>query len=130
MDKRYVNLFKELALTSATLAEQVMDYDRQKEDEAGLATATQMRDDFQALADRISENGENYAPDKSDAAKLLVSSMLIVNQLNDKLNNIKKSITGYQTDLIPKLQDIVDNAESDDAAREMANAKFIIEDNE
>ena len=130
MDKKYIHLFKELAQTSATLAEQVMDYDRQKEDEKGLATATQMRDDFQSLADRIAEGGDDYTLNKSDAAKLLVSSMLIVNQLQDKLNNIKKSITGYQTDLIPKLQKIVDEAKSDEVASEMANASFIIEDNE
>ena len=46
MDKRYVELFKELAKATAVSAEQVMDYDRAKNDEEGLKTAQTMRDDY------------------------------------------------------------------------------------
>jgi hypothetical protein len=55
--------------------------------------------------------------------------MVMVNQLQDKVNALRKAITGYQTDVIPKLQEIVDNAGSDDElARKMANEKFIIKE--
>ena len=127
MDKRYVTLFKDLAQATAASAEAVMDYDREKGDEKGLETATTMRDDFQTLTDRISESGEAYNINKSDAARLLVGAMIQVNQLQDRINNLKKAMTGYQTDVIPKLQEIVD-AENDEAASKIANEKFIIKE--
>ena len=64
---------------------------------------------------------------KSDAARLLVGAMIQVNQLQDRINNLKKAMTGYQTDVIPKLQEIVD-AENDEAASKIADEKFIIKE--
>lgn len=129
MDKKYITLFKDLAQATAASAESVMDYNRSQNDEKGLSTATIMRDDFQALVDTIQEAGDNYAPTQPEAARLLVGAMVIVNQLQDKVNALRKAITGYQTDVIPKLQEIVDNAGSDDdLARKMANEKFIIKE--
>ena len=127
MDKRYVTLFKDLAQATAASAEAVMDYDREKGDEKGLETATTMRDDFQVLTDRIDESGEAYNMNKSDAARLLVGAMIQVNQLQDRINNLKKAMTGYQTDVILKLQEIV-NAEDDEAASKIADEKFIIKE--
>lgn len=127
MNKQYVTLFKDLAQATAASAEAVMDYDREKGDEKGLATATTMRDDFQTLTDRINASGEAYNMNKSDAARLLVGAMIQVNQLQDRINNLKKAMTGYQTDVIPKLQEIVD-AENDEAASKIANEKFIIKE--
>ena len=127
MDKKYIELFRNLAQATAATAEQVMDYDRQKNDEKGLETATIMRDDYQALADIISTYGEYYQINKSDVAKLLVAATI---QVNDRINNLKQAMTGYQTDVIPKLQDILDNAKSDEDATKLANEKFIIENND
>ena len=124
MDKKYIELFRDLSQSAASSAETVMEYDRQQGDEQGLKTATMMRDDFQALHDRI--DLENYQITKDDAAKLLVSAMMISNQLQDKVNTLKKAITGYKTDIIPKLQDIVDNASNDEEAQKIADEKFII----
>ena len=126
MDKKYVTLFKSLAQTTATTAETVMDYDKQKDDAKGLETATSMRNDYQALVDKIDDN---YEMDKVDAARLLISAMIVVNQINSKIESMKSAMTGYQTDVIPKLKDIVDNAKDDEEAKIMANEKFIIEDN-
>lgn len=129
MDKKYITLFKDLAQATAASAESVMDYNRSQNDEKGLSTATIMRDDFQALVDTIQEAGDNYAPTQPEAARLLVGAMVMVNQLQDKVNALRKAITGYQTDVIPKLQEIVNNAGSDDdLARKMANEKFIIKE--
>ena len=128
MNKKYVELFRDLAQAIAVTAEQVMEYDRSKEDEKGLETATLMRDDYQALHDRIEEAGDNYTLTKSDAAKLLVGAMIQTNQLQDRMNNLKKAMAGYQSDVIPKLQEMVD-AENDEVVATLANEKFIIEDN-
>ena len=125
MDNKYITLFKDLAQATASTAETVMEYDRQKNDEKGLETATIMRDDYQNLADKIATT-EDYVLDKADAAKMLVAAMIQVNQVQDRINNLKKAMTGYQTDVIPKLQEIVD-AENDEAASKLANEKFIIE---
>lgn len=125
MDKKYITLFKELAQATAASAETVMDYDREKGDQKGLDTATIMRDDYQALADNLDEE---YQINKTDTAKLLVGAMILTNQLQDRINSLKKAITGYQTDVIPKLQKIVDEAKSDEDATKMADELFIIED--
>ena len=130
MDKKYIELFREIAQATAVSAEQVMDYDREKGDEDGLKTATFMRDDYQALTESLDNLGEEYGLNKNDAAKLLVGAMILVNQLQDRANNLKKAITGYKTDVIPKLQQIVDEAKNDDEAIEMAHKNFIIENND
>ena len=127
MDKKYIDLFRELALSTAVLAEQVMDYDKSKEDDKGFETAKVMRDDYEALYDRLKDN---YQMNKNDALKLLVSIMIQINQVQDKVNALRRAITGYQTDLIPKLQEIVDNAADDEAVAKIAEEKFIIENNE
>lgn len=129
MDKKYVTLFKDLAQATAVSAEQVMDYDRQKGDEKGFETAKIMRDDFQALADSIDNLGEGYHYNKHDIAQLLVGAMIQVNQIHDRINNLKQAITGYQTDVIPKLQEVLDNAKDDEEVTKLINEKFIIENN-
>ena len=53
--------------------------------------------------------------------------MIQVNQMQDKISNFKKAMAGYQTDVVPKLQAIVDEAKTDEEAEKMANEKFIIE---
>ena len=103
MDKKYIELFRELARTTAVSAEQVMDYDKANDDEKGFDTAKTMRDDFEALYDRLDEN---YQMNKADAAKLLVGVMIQLNQVQDKINAFRKAVTGYQSDVIPKLQNI------------------------
>lgn len=127
MDKKYITLFKNLAQATAASAEQVMDYDKTKGDEKGFETAQIMRDDYQELADRVTDD---FVLTKNDAARLLVAAMIQTNQLQDRMNLLRQAMTGYQSDVIPKLQEIVDKAETDEDALKMANAKFIIENNE
>jgi hypothetical protein len=102
-----------------------MEYDRAKDDQKGLETATIMRDDFQDLVSKIDDG---YILNKGDAAKLLVGAMIMANQLQDKIDSLKKALTGYQTDVIPKLQLVVD-APSEEDAHQLAEEKFILEDN-
>lgn len=125
MDKKYITLFKDLAQATAVSAEAVMDYDREKGDEKGLETATTMRDDFQELASRITDD---YKMTQPDAARLLVAAMIQLNQIQDRINNLKNAMAGYQSDVVPKLQDIVDNAKEEGAAAQMANEKFVIKE--
>lgn len=124
MDKKYIELFKELAKATAVSAEQVMDYDRAKNDEAGLKTAQTMRDDYNALHDKINDGSEL---DKADFAKLLVGAMIVVNQIQDRLATLQKAMSGYQTDLIPKLNKIIE-AETEDEVKKLATEEFSIKE--
>ena len=126
MDKKYVDLFQQLAQATSVSAEQVMDYDKSHDDEEGFNAAQTMRDDFNALHDRLSDD---YSLTKADANKLLLAIMIQLNQMQDRITVLRKAVTGYQTDLIPKLEEIIDKAEDDEAAAKMADEKFIIEDN-
>ena len=60
MDKQYIELFKTLAQATASTAEQVMEYDRSKDDNQGLETATLMRDDYQDLVGVV--DFDNFMP--------------------------------------------------------------------
>lgn len=128
MDNKYITLFKDLAQATASTAEVVMEYDHQKNDEQGLETATIMRNDYQNLMERI-ETTEDYTLNKADVAKLLVAAMIQVNQIQDRIHNLKSAMTGYQSDIIPKLQELID-IEDDETISKLANEKFIIENNE
>lgn len=129
MDKKYIELFKELAQSTVISAEQVMEYDKEKNDEQGYATAEMMRANYTELLERIKETKENYTLDKPDAAKLVVAALIIVNQLQGRIEALKRAMSGYQTDVIPKLQAVVDT-EDDEAAIKIAEEKFVIENKE
>ena len=129
MDKRYITLFKDLAQATAASAETVMDYDREKGDEKGLETATTMRDDFQTLSNSLNNLDNDYEITRADFARLLIAAMIQVNQLQDRITNLKNAISGYQIDVIPKLQEIIDKATTDEEAITMANEKFVISEN-
>ena len=126
MDKKYIELFKTLAQATAVTAEQVMEYDKSKDDTKGLEAATTMRDNYQELVGHFTDE---YQMTRSDAIQLLVGALVQVNQLNDRINNLKKALTGYQSDVVPKLQEIVDKTSNDEEAAKIANEKFIVEDN-
>ena len=128
MNKKYITLFKELAQATAVTAEQVMDYDKQQNDDKGFYAAKIMRDDFQELTDNITGAGDNYVPKQPDIARLLVAATVQVNQLQNRINALKKAMTGYQTDVIPKLQEILDKAETDEEVMKLADEKFVITD--
>ena len=130
MDKKYITLFKELSKSTAVLAEQVMDYDHEKKDEKGFETAKTMRDDFEALHDKLSAEDFDGILAKNDYAKLLVASLIISNNLRDKMNTLKKAIMGYENDLIPKLQNIVKDEVTDEEAQKIAEEIFVIDNNE
>lgn len=128
MDKKYIELLRNLAQTTAVSAEQVMEYNHNNGDSKGERTAATMRDDYQELVEKL--NQENYSLTRADSAKFLVASMVVVNQLQDQINNRKKAISGYQTTIIPTLQKIMDTAQNDEEANKIAEENFIIKNQE
>ena len=122
MDKKYLQLFTELAHAVETLSEQVMEYDRQKNDEKGEKTAQSMRDDYAELYDKL-RNG-NVVLTKSEYAKLLVAAYIVVNNVEDRIKGERKAIEGYKIDIIPKLSRINDETTNDADASALAEEIF------
>ena len=124
MKKEYLNLFKELAHAVELLAEQVMEYDHTNNDDSGEKTAQVMRDDFAALTQKFEAEEVNL--ERNDYIKLLTGVYIIVNNLRDKITNLKKTIDGYQTDVGAKLQRIMNETKTDEEANTLANELFSI----
>ena len=127
MESKYLNLCKELARATAVTAEQVMDYNHNQNDEQGLKTAETMRDDFQKLYDKLTDEKFDGTLTKAEYAKLLVGAYIINNNLRTKVAELKKSIQGYEEELIPRLQKIIDSSE--DQYLSVAEEILTIEDN-
>lgn len=128
MHKKYLELFKELTRATAVAAEQVMDYDKEKNDDKGFDTAKTMRDDFEALHEKLTAESFDGNLTKAEYAKLLVGCYVIVGNLQDRIEALKKAITGYQSDLVPKLSKIIEAAD-DVEAQKLADEHLIVETN-
>lgn len=127
MHKKYLELFRELTRATAVAAEQVMDYDMEKNDDKGFETAKTMRDDFEALHDKLAAESFDGNLTKAEYAKLLVGCYVVVGNIQDRMEALKKAIAGYQGDLVPRLSKIID-AETDEAAQKIAEEQFTIEE--
>lgn len=130
MDKKYIELFKEITRVTAISAEQVMEYDKKQSDEKGYEAARVMRDDFSELQDKLEANDFDGILTKAEYAKLLIGTLVIANTLRDKVTALNKAIHGYEKDLAPKLQKILDDSTSDNEAQKIAEEILIINNNE
>ena len=109
MNEKYIQLFKEITKSTAIIAEQVMDMNHNQNDKKGEETAKIMRDDFTKLNDKINvKNFDAATLTKAEFAKLLVCTLIIVNNFKERIKNMQQAVNGYETDVIPKLQKIVD----------------------
>ena len=121
MDNKYISLFSELTKANIMFAEQVERYDRQLNDEKGANNAQLMREDFMLLDNRITDGSTLQ---KNDYVKLLVCALTVSNSLLEKIKTYQTALQGYKTDLIPKLQRIVEEASTDEEAQNLANELF------
>lgn len=127
MDKKYIQLFKELCKTMTLLAEQVMDYNHSQKDNKGEETAQIMRDDYQKLYDRIeAKDFDSNSLRRADFAKLLVGAVVVMQNLEEQVKQRQKAIQGYKIDLIPKLEKVVNETETTEEALEKAKEIFQI----
>lgn len=127
MDKKYIQLFKELCKTMTLLAEQVMDYNHSQKDNKGEETAQIMRDDYQKLYDRIeAKDFDSNSLERADFAKLLVGAVVVMQNLEEQVKQRQKAIQGYKIDLIPKLEKVVNETETTEEALEKAKEIFQI----
>jgi len=128
MHQKYAELFTELVHSAELIAEQVMEYDKKKNDEKGMKTAQIMRDDYAKFYDKIRAKDFDFSTlKKADYAKILVATFIIANNMQDQITNMQNVLNGYQQDIIPKLQKVM-KVEEEDKMAEMANEVFQITD--
>ena len=126
MHQKYAELFTELVHSAELIAEQVMEYDKKKNDEKGMKTAQIMRDDYAKFYDKIRAKDFDFSTlKKADYAKILVATFIIANNMQDQITNMQNVLNGYQQDIIPKLQKVM-KVEEEDKMAEMANEVFQI----
>lgn len=117
---QYKELFAQICKTTRSLAEQVADYDTTNHDEKGANAALVMRDDFDHLAEKITNNEQL---DKNDYVKLLLGSMVVSNNLQDRKDMLEKALNNYKIDVIPKLERVV-NESTDQTLKELVDELF------
>lgn len=123
MNKQYKDLFTLIARTIANLAEQVMNNHIQNNEEKEQKIAETMRDDYLDLIDKI--DSESLV--KADFARLLVGTVIIVNQLENKIKTEQTALQEYKVNIIPKL-DQINNATEEETTK-LAEQLFEIKEN-
>lgn len=118
----YLDLFKTIANSAEQISERVYDADLNVEDDSGARAALVMREDYRNLGDKLAYSGLDNL-DRKDYAKLLVGVYIIVNQLESKIQAEQKVINMYKADLIPKLDQII-NEKNDNTLYELAQKFF------
>lgn len=126
MNEKYLTLFKELARATELLSEQVMEYDKSKNDEKGFTTAESMRKDYADLYDRLCT--DDYQITLKDFLKLFVSSYIVSENIEAQIKTKQTALDGYKKDLMPKLKRIADETHTDEEAMTLANEIFQITD--
>ena len=118
----YLDLFKTIANSAEQISERVYDADLKIEDNSSARAASVMREDYRNLGDKLAYSGLDNL-DRKDYAKLLVGVYIIVNQLESKIQAEQKVIDMYKADLIPKLDQII-NEKNDNTLYELAQKFF------
>lgn len=124
MDKKYRELFSLITQTTANIAEQVMDLHKANQEEKEYQTAEIMRNDYLDLHDKLAEEKDLT---KADYARILVGTIIVATQLDNKIKNEQTALQGYRIDVIPKL-DQINHAEDEEKALELAEKLFQIKE--
>lgn len=126
MNAKYRELFTLIAQTTSNLAEEVMNLHKQNGEDKEFETAQIMRDDYLNLHDKLIAE-ESLT--KADFARILVGTIIVTNQLDSRIKNEQKALQGYKIDIIPKL-DQINNAANEEEAIELAQKLFEIKEEE
>lgn len=85
-----------------------------------------MRDDYFNLKEKIT----NDVPiTRNDYAKLMTGMYIIVNNLKDKIIMLQRTVSGYETSVMPKVERILNEAKTDAEVESLAKELFVSEKN-
>ena len=126
MDKKYIELFTQIAKTTAILSNQVAEYDHKNNNEKGAQDAISMKNDFQTLADKLSaDDFDTNSLTLSDFRKILVGGLIVSNNISTRMAIMKKIMTEY-SNVISKMQRIVDECHTQEDIIKLSNELFSI----
>ena len=127
MDTHYINLFKELAHATEITAENMLEKNYKNKDAEGKKGAEFMRDDYAKLYDFMRDpNFDSSQLTRAHFAKFLVAALIFSRQLENKIQSDKKVVSGYKTDIIPKLDRILNETKDNENCLKLANELFTI----
>lgn len=127
MDRKYINLFRELAHSTEILAEKVATSEYKGKTDEKTQSAIKMRDEYAAMYDRLrDENFDDTSLTRNDFAKLLIANGVVVGNLNTRKEILETTIKGYQDTIMPMLQRVYDESTTDEEAQAIAQQIFVI----
>lgn len=125
MDAKYVKLFTEIARTISILSENVMDYNKEHNDEHGYEASETMRNEYTNLWHKLEDN-PNITLTRAEYAKIYIGSLIIVEQIESKIEKDKIALAGYKSDMVPKLEQIMNQTKNDSEAEKLSEKIFQI----
>ena len=88
-----------------------------------------MRHDYSKLYDQFGKDDfELEQLTRNDWAKLLVGTMIAVQNIEDRIKGEQKAVEGYKLDVIPKLQRVIDETKTDEEVKKLVLEIFKIEE--
>ena len=125
MTKEYLELFRTLTRGAEVLAERASSYDTEKGDKKSADMALAMRDNYRDLGDRLNNpDFDINSLTRADFAKLFICAFIVSQNLEIQLKQMETALKGYRTDLIPKLDRILNEAENTYEAVKLAEEIF------
>ena len=127
MDKRYVDLFKEIARATEVLAERVKDADMAPD---ATEAADTLHTDFGALYDKLrAPDFDDTTITRAEFARLLVGATIVTGNLETQIKSLQTAVDGYKNTIAPMLQRVFNESEDDAGAQKLAQELFVIPEN-
>lgn len=128
MDKRYIDLFKEIARATEVLAGRVKDADT---DQEATEAAKALHTDFGALYNKMcAPDFDDTSITRAEFARLLVGATIVIGNLETQIQNLQTAVKGYKETIAPMLQRVFNESEDDAGAQKLAQELFVIQTNE
>jgi hypothetical protein len=86
-----------------------MEDDKAKNDMQGYKTAKEMRSKYARLHDLLTSKTVEYIPVKNDIIDLYIAANIVTQQIKVRIQKEQAAVLGYETDLIPKLKQAMEN---------------------
>lgn len=109
MNEKYKTLFALIAQNMENIAERAMEDDKAKNDMQGYKTAKEMRSKYARLHDLLTSKTVEYIPVKNDIIDLYIAANIVTQQIKVRIQKEQAAVLGYETDLIPKLKQAMEN---------------------
>lgn len=123
MDKKYQHLLALIARSVEILAEKAIEINQENNNQENLETSRIMREKYSKLYDRL-DTEEPVSLSHNDYIDLYIGAGLVVKQIEGKIARDRLAIKAYRTDLIPKLEEIVNYKDGD--LQEKVNNLFTV----